>query len=365
MTAETIFQSIKKEILSLIRNNTQITASTPHGISGIYLLYVDEFSGDKVLPIYIGKTTDFKSRLRQHVNDISKLNNIPYHTYYNHFLWGAKQYDGHFKACKIFKYMVEHQCSLQDLKMVILEECDKDSLSEREQVYLSKYLPAFFGFNQINSISEFWTSKTEPQKYAALQKADGELFNTFIDFGFSKFNYLHAFSGSPYNVYRNYLDKETNKAYYWDNTTRAENITRLGTLFRRYTDVFEQAKTSMSILFASPIHEIFEQCKLKSAGREQEVLALLLNNSDTREVSDVIEIREYLEYYMHRDKNSRKCGQMLQALFAAHLGEIKKINSPVTSAFADYINCRKEIFSHSRFSLVFPDCVYSNYPLTM
>lgn len=367
MSAETTFQQVKEEICALIQTKPQVTASTPRGVSGIYLLYVDDFSDDKVLPIYIGQTTDFKARLRQHVSDVSKLNDVPYHEYYNRFFWGAKQYDGHFKSCKIFKYMVEHQCLLKDLRMIILEECGKDALHEREQFYLSKYLPAFLGFNQINSITEQWELRTKPREYVERQKTDADLFAEYIGFGFTKFNYLHAFWGTTYNVKHNtkrdYLDKVTDRAHYWNSETRAENITRLSTIFRAYTDVFEQKKEMMSATFAPLIHEIFEQCKLKSNRREEEVISLLLNNCDEKEATNVIEIKEYLEYYMDRNRNSKKCGELLRALFAERLDEIRKINAPVKKAYTEYLNFRKEIFSHSRLSLIFPEVAYPNYPL--
>lgn len=363
MTAKSKFQSTKAEILDLIQHSREVTKDTPRSTTGIYLLYVDDFSDDKVLPIYIGQTTDFKRRLKQHISDVSQLNALAYRTYHDEFLWRANDYSGQFKACKIFKYMVDHHCTFQNLHMVILEECPSDQLSEREQFYLSQYLPAFFGFNQINTITEqFRYPDSSSEEYRKIKLTDAELFHNYIGYGFSAFNYLHAFCNSPYNVHKNDLDKAVNKDYYSD-LFRRQKIDVLTPFIETYYKAFESAYPAMHARFSAPIHEIFEQHKFKSKGREAEVLFLLLNNSNTSETRDVYDKKSYLEYYMNRDRKSRECGSALQALFEKHLDEIREINAPVMAAYKAYVDCRKDLFQRSRYSLIFPNVPYEDNPL--
>ena len=49
-------------------------------------------------------------------------------------------FNGKFRPCKILKYIKDHDCSIYDIKMVVLEKCECDKLYEREQHYLSLYL---------------------------------------------------------------------------------------------------------------------------------------------------------------------------------------------------------------------------------
>ena len=364
MTAESKFQSIKTEILNLIQHSREVAKDTPSSGTGIYLFYVDDFSDNRVLPIYIGQTTNFKRRLRKHIADISEVNAISYPDYHNRFLWGAKHFDGHFKACKIFKYMVEHGCTMDSLHMVILEECSKENLSLREQFYFSRYLPAFFGFNQINTATEKWQYQTtSSNEYREIMHTDAELFRNYIGYGFTHFNYLHAFRGSPDNIYRDFLDNAVNQANYWDISTLSENITYLSHLHSTYTEAFENARLAMAALFSNSIHEIFEQCKFNSKSQESNVLFLLTNNYEAPEVSDVIGRKEYLEHYMNRNRRSRECGRLLQELFASHLDEIIRLNTPVKQAFKAYTDYRHTILSHRDLVLIFPNTPYEYNPL--
>ena len=86
------------------------------------------------------------------------LNRLEYN-YYKELLLD-NFYDGHYKSCKIFQYMVDHNCTLKDFRMIVLEKIDGNSdniqelLDKKEQKYFTEFLPAFFGFNQVNTVFE-------------------------------------------------------------------------------------------------------------------------------------------------------------------------------------------------------------------
>ena len=71
------------------------------------------------------------------------LNRLRY-DYYKYVLL-SNFYDGHYKACKIFQYMVDHDCTLKDFHMIVLEELEinnnniQELLDKKEQEYFSKY----------------------------------------------------------------------------------------------------------------------------------------------------------------------------------------------------------------------------------
>ena len=62
--AKDIFNSIKNKVYELLNNpeKKEVTRDTDYNFSGVYMLYIDDFSDDKILPIYIGQTKDFQKR---------------------------------------------------------------------------------------------------------------------------------------------------------------------------------------------------------------------------------------------------------------------------------------------------------------
>lgn len=153
-----MFEEIKKEILEIIKSSDEIKNNTSNKNVGIYLIYIDNFNDNKILPIYIGQTDrSFQSRYKEHLKEIMALNRLHY-CYYKKLLLDMF-FERKYKTCKIFKYMVDHNCTLKDFHMVVLEKVDKglvnlnEILNKKEQEYFSKYLPAFFGFNQTNTFN--------------------------------------------------------------------------------------------------------------------------------------------------------------------------------------------------------------------
>lgn len=374
MNNDRLFYKTKNEVLSLIHssNHENITLNTNHSVSGVYLLYIDCFSDEKVIPIYIGQSVNMKRRLRQHINDVKEINNKSYAEYHNAFMWSAlgfsSKYEGQFRACKIFKYLVEHHCTLTDIKMLVLEECSHDQLDSLEQYYISKFRPEYFGFNQINSITQTQQHGFSQAEYETLSKQDADLFKEYWGYGYTEFNYIHAFSGSQYNLHKDLLNKRVSQYLSYD---REVMLHECSATFSKYQNLFEQAKPMMAELFSSSIHNTFLSCSLKSKAREDEVLSLLINNYDSPIIPDVenekafnvSQTKEYLEYYMNRNKKSKECAYLLNKLFSSKQDEIRKINTPIISAYKAYETQRIESLLKSEYSLIFPNIVYNSNPL--
>lgn len=178
--------------------------STKNKSSGIYMIYIDNFCDDKILPIYIGKTSNLQKRYETHYKEILSLNHLDYDTYYEYFYNnGYNFYDGHFRVCKIFKYMIDHNCELKDYKMIVLEYCDVEKLEELEQHYIKKFKSEFFGFNQLNCVSLLPLLRDSLNKedinyliyYLNNAMENCKQITNYINYGFTKFNYNYCLYG--------------------------------------------------------------------------------------------------------------------------------------------------------------------------
>ena len=190
-----MFEEIKNKVKKIIkdRNVEEINNNTDSKNIGIYMIYIDNFNDDKVIPIYIGQTgygknRNFQNRYKEHLQEIMALNRLEYN-YYKELLLD-NFYDGHYKSCKIFQYMVDHNCTLKDFRMIVLEKIDGNSdniqelLDKKEQKYFTEFLPAFFGFNQVNTVveanKEFFANFNNLEGFVASDKLLNYLNCSFI-----------------------------------------------------------------------------------------------------------------------------------------------------------------------------------------
>ena len=76
----TSYAEIKQQVLEIINRNkhNKVDRKTNINKSGIYMLYVDCFDDDKIIPFYIGQTSDFQERHRQHYGELLSLNRLDY-----------------------------------------------------------------------------------------------------------------------------------------------------------------------------------------------------------------------------------------------------------------------------------------------
>jgi len=194
---------IKYQVKQLIQENLyrEVTPETKHKISGIYMIYIDNFTSEKIIPIYIGQSKDIQKRYKDHFFEILALNRLSYDEYHNYFFSRSSSfYEGKFKSCKIFKYMIENNCTLQDFRMIVLEEVKEEFLDEKEQEYFQRLLPSFFGFNQLNSFlkrlkfqfSNSQMNNSEIDDYLTILLEDVKGIYSFYEHGFTRFNFEHT-----------------------------------------------------------------------------------------------------------------------------------------------------------------------------
>ena len=125
-----MFNTIRMAVLNLVEEHreNEVTSQTSIKHNGIYMLYVDNFDDDRVVPFYIGQSVNLQERYKQHYTELLALNRFRYDVYRGNMMRESlysgisSYYEGHFKTCKIFKYMVEHGCSLADFHMIAIEE---------------------------------------------------------------------------------------------------------------------------------------------------------------------------------------------------------------------------------------------------
>lgn len=363
------FDEIKNAVKRIVKSHTYINDEYVGPRSGIYMLYVDNFSDSTVIPIYVGKTVNFRQRLKQHIRDIDLINQTSFADYQTAFLRGAFgmkcPYDGKFKACKIFKYMVDHACVWDDLRMIVLEYCEKEQLEEKEQAWIEKLRPAYVGFNQIDSLTLQWVLKDRPQEYRDLVIHEAELFRYYLDYGYSAFNYLHSFTNCRYNPYKKELDRRAFQ--HITGELAAEDpkalMDKFFWLYEDYKKEYDIARPIIEQRYASLIHSCFKKCKLNSKAREREVIDLIVNSDPYNAITEVFATKEYLRYYMSRNRASRICGEQLDKFIKSKTIEIRLLTIHVEEKYKLWVDHRIISLASSRYGLIFPSKSFKIMPL--
>lgn len=194
---------VRAEVSQLIADNSyrEVTSETKLNTSGIYMIYVDNFSDDNIVPIYIGQSKNIQTRYKQHLSEILALNRLSHEEYEKYFFSKSYSfYEGKFKTCKIFKYMIENNCSIKDFRMVILEEVEGPALDEKELQYFQKLLPSFFGFNQFTSFlvrlkARFADTPMDDEqvnRYLKFLLEDLKGVHSYYKYGYTRFNFEHS-----------------------------------------------------------------------------------------------------------------------------------------------------------------------------
>ena len=312
-----MFEEIKNEIIKIVRSNNYIEINNHSNNKniGIYMIYIDNFNDDKIIPIYIGQTgcgkdRNFQNRYKEHLLEVMALNRLKY-DYYKYVLFGGF-YEGHYKSCKIFQYMVDHNCTLKDFHMIVLEEVDSNSnnieelLDKKEQEYFSKYLPAFFGFNQINtlieSIKESQHSKNvKSDKLLKYKLEDCENFLKYFGYGYTKFNYYHCYP-KAYNIEKD--DKEISyklkkkiellkSKYYDENKFKPyqDKISKLADKIKKVNNEKENLEKEFEEIYAPKIKGY---CKENKKGLVQKYKDIV-NLAIYQDKKDIKNFKSYLE----------------------------------------------------------------------
>ncbi|MGW6384527.1 excinuclease ABC subunit C [Peribacillus butanolivorans] len=376
--------NIKYQVKQLIQENLnrEVTPETKHTFSGIYMIYIDHFTSEKIVPIYIGQATDIQRRYKQHFSEIIALNRLSHDEYNKYFFSKSSSfYDGGFKACKIFKYMLENKCTLQDFHMVVLEEVEKEYLDEKEQEYFQRLLPSFFGFNQLNSFlkqlefrfSNSGMSNSVIEDYLSILLEDVKGINSYYEYGFTRFNFEHSIPKDishllkekgqldgdillNFNEVKLSLYKLCNR-YIPD----FEELQRLIEQKNKFYEVYKIAgnnyKEALDVL-KRDISEKFEELKIYS---EEEIgnfinSIVYKNNPEYKKI-----FKKYLK--------SKKCNLNFYKIFDEQIKDVnKKLEEkndkhiPYSEVLDLYVNREDEI-RPERYKLIFPSFQFDSFSL--
>jgi hypothetical protein len=317
-----MFEEIKNKVKKIIkdRNVEEINNNTDSKNIGIYMIYIDNLNDDKVIPIYIGQTgygknRNFQNRYKEHLQEIMALNRLEYN-YYKELLLD-NFYDGHYKSCKIFQYMVDHNCTLKDFRMIVLEKIDGNSdniqelLDKKEQKYFTEFLPAFFGFNQVNTVveanKEFFANFNNLEGFVASDKLlnyeldDCENFIKYFGYGYTKFNYYHCYP-KTYTVGENSKKieyelrdkKELLKNKYYDENKFKKYNDKLPKLEKKYEKNNEELQQNKKIFEERYEPEIKEYCQKYKIGiiqKYQDIVDVLIY----QDKENIIDLKKYLK----------------------------------------------------------------------
>lgn len=382
------FNFIKNKVNQLIQDNLyrEVTPETKHNYSGIYMIYIDNFASDKIVPIYIGQAKEIQKRYKKHFSELIALNRLSYNEYYNYFFSKSSSfYEGNFKACKIFKYMLENNCTLQDFRMVVIEEVEveeeylKEKLDEKEQDYFKKLLPSFFGFNQLNSFlyelkfrfSRLQISNLEIDKYLGILLEDIKGIYSYYEYGFTRFNLEHSLTTDISSLLLEKAKEQLDN----DILLKFEKV-KLShyDLCKRYINDFEEK------------HRITELSKAYKIAKDDYSNALDLLTGEISEKFKELNIYydEAIEFFIysivHEEKSkyndlfksylkSKKCKLNFYKIFDERIREVNKKleerNSkkiPYSEAMDSYLK-REDEMRPIRYKMIFPSCEFESFTL--
>lgn len=335
-------------VKELIKNNSyrEITNQTNYNTQGIYLIYIDNFSDEKYIPIYVGQTINFQKRYNQHFKELLALNRFKFKTYKEIFFSRNGFYNGYFQTNKIFKYMVEHKCTLKDYHMVIIEETN--NLDEREEFYISKLYAPFFGFNQLNTRIEE-NKGTEITKLIEFVDSDIKNINKFFNYGFTEFNYRFAF------INYDYLKAKTKgKDRY------LETLNALKRLEKEHSNSQEEIlSVSKNVLntkreefgkLYSLVYNQLELYKEKNNVKSETLITEVLDYIFSNDKSLIEKIIDYLE------KNNKPIKEINDIIF--------QNKNNLYNKYHEILVLQQNIKANTKYlKLIFPQIEYKDFPL--
>lgn len=377
---------LKHKVKEIIKANShrEVTSQTKYKVSGVYMIYIDKFTKDKVIPVYIGQSKDIQRRYKQHYSEILALNRLSYDEYERYFFSkGSSFYEGNFKSCKIFKYMLENNCNLQDFHMIILDEIDMEELEEKEQEYFRRLLPSFFGFNQLNSFLKslpFRFSNTQMNEkdindYLDLIMEDIQGIHDHYDYGFTKFNFEHSMP-TPKDIDYLLRGKE-----HWNKHTLLkfkQIISDLDDLYKQYKPDYDEMRPMIDkkdklygdyvvarfefsrVLdaFKVDINNEFRKHKLYSEKAKENFINSVIHK-------DNLEHKEQFKVYL----KTRKCDVDFYRIFQKHIDkvqdkyEIKNDKDKPYKEIADKILDMEVEKRSKRYKMIFPSCKFESFAL--
>jgi len=358
------FDKIRTDVLHIIEQNkvNEITRHSNVHESGVYMIYVDNFTDDTIIPFYIGQTTDFQERHKQHFTDIMALNRLNRECY--EYALFADLYYGCGRACKIFSYMVNHGCSLKDLHMIVLEVIeDKKKRIEAEQEYIDSLFAPFFGFNQLNSVIrgvEAYYGDEERKEYSqneynmAIDK-DAEMILTFSSFGYGVYNWYRSCQSLYSTISTHHPTAKVPdiflKILECENRLREIGVRR--SQIRGYNGL--QAEDEAWNICKKTINKFFAEKNLKSEDKKTLVVRVLLFDFENNRK----ELEKYFEQYSDRGNEN-----IFDIIDRVHGEKIRPIKQKIADNQAEYraLEEEKERLSNIVFGTLLPR-QYGSHPL--
>ena len=376
--------NIKYQVQQLIQYNLhrEVTPETKHNISGIYMIYIDNFTSEKIVPIYIGQAKNIQKRYKQHFEEVLALNRLSYDEYNKYFFSKTKSfYEGKFKGCKIFKYMIDNKGTLHDFRMIVLEEVEEEYLDKKEQDYFQRLLPSFFGFNQLNSFlkqikmrfSKSQMINSEMDDYLSVLTEDIKGVYSYYDYGFTRFNIEHSM---PKNI--SYLLKEK-ELLDSDILLRFEEV-KLShyELSKRYLPNFEEMnKLVEKIIKLSEVYNIArnecdEALDLLEREISEKFKELKIYNEDA--IKNFINSIKYKGHPKHKEHflkylKSQKCKLNFYNNFDEQIKDVNKklkerdnVDEPLQEVI-DLYQKRDDEMRPARYKMIFPSCQFESFSL--
>ena len=326
-----VFDQMRNNVISLIKKNesNEVTNNSNINKAGVYMLYVNRFDDNNIIPFYIGQTHNFQERHKKHLTEIMALNRLHRECYKNALF--SDLYNGRNRPCKIFSYMVNHKCSLKDLHMIILETIDDTNLRlEVEQRYIDELYAPFFGFNQLNSISkgkDFINGTLDKDKYNLIKEKDIYNISAFPTFGYAMYNwYRVCFSFYDTILVKNLKVKIPNEFYeILKNKKQLEQIESRQKAIRQYNGW--QAKNEAWNICKNTIDSYFSQMNLKSEDKKKLVVQACLFDNE----SDINEFKKYFRRYSNKTDDN-----IFEIIEELHGEEIKPIKQKITDNNQEY-----------------------------
>ena len=351
-----MIETIRNSVLNLIKEHKacEVLCNTNYRSAGIYMIYVDNFQSDKIVPFYIGQTGDFQRRHKQHMTELMSLNRLNRECYQYALL--KDLYNGSARTCKIFTYMVNHHCSLADWHMIILEEIpDRNQRQQKERAYIDCLYAPFFGFNQLNSVLdalELLHGAITKAQLLQTNKADLEQLLQYSSYGFNYYNWYRVCDAlsaliSPTSVMDDHLSQIL--------AAKAELEKLTLDLIRMRSFFNFGAHDSARKICEKTIHEYFSQHNLSSKDKQKLIIKALLSECE--------QDRTTLDKYFSRTKSASSI-EIFDLLHQKHGPEIDRLKAELASAYESYpiLKSREtELYSFVMQQLIPTD--YVSHPL--
>ena len=355
-----MFHAVKRKVSQIIEDSKEkeVTRKTNNNSAGVYMLYVDCFDDDRVIPFYIGQTANFQERYKQHMTEILSLNRLDYSCYKYALLHGL--YNGHYRPCKIFSYMINHECVLNDLHMIVIEEIENEKERlKKENEFINELLASFMGFNQMNCVSkymDFYAGGYSKIVFTDIVNKDIEHMLKNWGYGYNSFNCFLASGYFDEKQKEVILSSNINKDYI-DILNRKKSLIEIKdelTEIRLYNG-FDCEKEAWGIC-ESDINSFFKKHGLRSEEKKKLIISVLLFDFE----KDRKTLFKYFEQYSDRissniiDLLNEKYGYILELMREKILNNQKRYSE---------LDIEENNIHEKVFSLLLPKNEYNSHPL--